>query len=61
MPHDEPEFELLTIPEIAARRGVSRQKVHRLAQQDPAFPAPLVAPGSTRARYRNDEVDRYFG
>lgn len=60
MPHDESEFELLTIPEIAAQRGVSRQHVHRTAQTDPDFPDPVVTSGSTRAKYRSDEIDHYF-
>lgn len=51
---------LLTIPEIAADRGVSRQLVHRIAQSDPAFPPPVIAPGSTRAKYPADKVAEFF-
>jgi predicted DNA-binding transcriptional regulator AlpA len=51
---------LMTIPEIAADRGVSRQLVHRIAQSDPAFPPPVIAPGSTRAKYPADKVEEFF-
>ena len=51
---------LLTIPEIAADRGVSRQLVHRIAQSDPAFPPPVITPGSTRAKYPADKVAEFF-
>ncbi|MGQ4437878.1 helix-turn-helix transcriptional regulator [Streptomyces violaceoruber] len=51
---------LLTIPEIAAARGVTRQLVHRIAQSDPAFPPPVITPGSTRAKYPADKVEEFF-
>jgi len=51
---------LLTIPEIAADRGVSRQLIHRIAKSDPEFPPPVLAPGSTRAKYPEDKVAEYF-
>lgn len=51
---------LLTIPEIAADRGVSRQLVHRIARSDPKFPAPVLEPGSTRAKYAADAIDEFF-
>lgn len=54
------ETRLLTIPEIAADRGVSRQLVHRIAQSDPAFPPPVITPGSTRAKYPADKVAEFF-
>lgn len=57
---EEEETRLLTIPEIAADRGVSRQLVHRIAQSDPAFPPPVIAPGSTRAKYPADKVAEFF-
>ena len=57
---EEEEPRLLTIPEIAADRGVSRQLVHRIAQSDPAFPPPVIAPGSTRAKYPADKVAEFF-
>lgn len=50
----------MTIPEIAADRGVSRQLVHRIAQSDPAFPPPVITPGSTRAKYPADKVAEFF-
>lgn len=56
----EEEPRLLTIPEIAADRGVSRQLVHRIAQSDPGFPDPVIAPGSTRAKYPSDKVEEFF-
>jgi predicted DNA-binding transcriptional regulator AlpA len=51
---------LMTIPEIAEDRGISRQLVHRIAQSDPAFPPPVIAPGSTRAKYPSDKVEEFF-
>ena len=50
----------MTIPEIAERRGLSRQRVHRIARSDPKFPAPVVEPGTTRLKYPTDAVDEYF-
>lgn len=52
--------QLLTIPEIAERRRLSRQRVHRIARSDPKFPQPVLEPGSTRAKYPADAVDAYF-
>lgn len=51
---------LLTIPEIAADRGVSRQLIHRIAKSDPGFPPPVITPGSTRAKYPEDKVAEFF-
>ncbi|MGI8613169.1 MAG: helix-turn-helix transcriptional regulator [Nocardioidaceae bacterium] len=33
---------LVGVSEIAAMIGVSRQRVHQLAQEDPTFPEPAV-------------------
>lgn len=52
--------ELMTIPEIAKRSGLSRQRVHRIAQIDPDFPAPVMQPGTTRPKYPRSAVDTYF-
>lgn len=51
---------LLTIPEIAEDRGVSRQLVHRIARSDPNFPSPVLEPGSTRAKYPSDKIEEFF-
>lgn len=51
---------LLTIPEIASDRGVSRQLVHRIARSDPNFPSPVHEPGSTRAKYPSDKIEEFF-
>lgn len=51
---------LMTIPEIAAERGVTRQLIHRIAQSDPEFPPPVLTPGSTRAKYPEDKVAEFF-
>ncbi|MFI8792668.1 hypothetical protein [Streptomyces sp. NPDC055105] len=51
---------LLTIPEIAADRGVSRQLVHRIARSDPNFPSPVLEAGSTRAKYPADKIAEFF-
>lgn len=63
MPSDERGKEvprLMTIPEIAEHRGLSRQRVHRIARSDPKFPDPVLEPGTTRVKYPTDAVDRYF-
>ncbi|MFJ3699527.1 hypothetical protein ACIPW9_36285 [Streptomyces sp. NPDC090052] len=52
--------ELLTIPEIAKRRGLSRQRVHGIAKSDPEFPSAVFTPGTTRAKYPAKAVDAYF-
>jgi predicted DNA-binding transcriptional regulator AlpA len=52
--------ELMTIPEIATRRGLSRQRVHRIARNDPSFPKPVLEPGTTRVKYPVPDVDAYF-
>lgn len=50
----------MTIPEIAERRGLSRQRVHRIARSDPKFPPPVLEPGTTRVKYPTAAVDEYF-
>jgi predicted transcriptional regulator len=52
--------QLMTIPEIAEHRGLSRQRVHRIARSDPKFPTPVIEPGTTRLKYPTDAVDEYF-
>ncbi|MEU6054202.1 hypothetical protein ABZ829_27750 [Streptomyces xanthochromogenes] len=51
---------LETIPEIAERRGLTRQRVHRIARTDPKFPDPVIEPGSTRVKYLAEAIDAYF-
>jgi predicted DNA-binding transcriptional regulator AlpA len=63
LPGDESDEEapkLMTIPQIAERRGMTRQRVHRIASTDPKFPAPVLEPGSTRVKYPAEAVDEYF-
>jgi transposase-like protein len=51
----------MTIAEICAEHGVSRQTLHRLrADPGSGFPEPLVIPGSTRAKYPRAAVAAYF-
>lgn len=50
----------MTIPEIAKRHGLSRQRVHRIVRADEKFPAPVVEPGTTRLKYPTAAVDEYF-
>ncbi|MFE5658345.1 hypothetical protein ACFQ9H_19410 [Streptomyces sp. NPDC056517] len=54
---DEP----MTIAEICAAHGVSRQTLHKL-RADPAsgFPEPVLVAGSTRAKYPRAAVAAYF-
>ncbi|MFD3980782.1 hypothetical protein ACFWR6_19545 [Streptomyces griseus] len=54
---DEP----MTIAEICAAHGVSRQTLHTIrANPDSGFPAPVPAGGSTRLRYPRRAVADYF-
>ncbi|MFF7795567.1 hypothetical protein [Streptomyces sp. NPDC007991] len=50
----------MTIPQIAERCGLSRQRVHRIARSDPKFPKPVFVEGSTRPKYPTEKVDEYF-
>jgi predicted DNA-binding transcriptional regulator AlpA len=50
---------LLTVPEITERHGVSRQAIHNYRQRG-VFPQPAPEQGSTRLRFREDEVDAFF-
>jgi predicted DNA-binding transcriptional regulator AlpA len=50
----------MTISEIAAMVGRSRQLVHRLATKDPEFPVGVVEPGSTRIRYPRGAVEAWW-
>ncbi|MFM9594136.1 GIY-YIG nuclease family protein [Streptomyces scabiei] len=50
---------LLSIREIMARHGVSRQGLHT-HRQHPEFPAPFADAGSSRPRWRAVAVDAYF-
>ncbi|MFJ6566245.1 helix-turn-helix transcriptional regulator [Streptomyces sp. NPDC091292] len=49
----------MTTSEIAAEHGVSRQTVHAHRKRG-AFPAPVEGEGSTRPRFRADEVATFF-
>lgn len=49
----------MTTSEIAAEHGVSRQTVHAHRKRG-VFPKPVVGEGSTRPRFRADEVAAFF-
>lgn len=49
----------MTTTEIAAEHGVSRQSIHAYRRTG-AFPQPVEGEGSTRPRFRADEVAAYF-
>ncbi|MGD6750971.1 helix-turn-helix transcriptional regulator [Streptomyces sp. BH105] len=49
----------MTTSEIAAEHGVSRQTVHA-HRKGGAFPKPVEGEGSTRPRFRADEVAAFF-
>lgn len=51
--------DLMTIPEIAAYKGLTRQRIHKLATSDPNWPAPAIQAARTRV-YRRTDVDAYF-
>ncbi|MEU1445483.1 helix-turn-helix transcriptional regulator [Streptomyces mirabilis] len=49
----------MTTTEIAAEHGVSRQTIHTYRRTG-VFPQPVEGEGSTRPRFRADEVDAFF-
>jgi predicted DNA-binding transcriptional regulator AlpA len=49
----------MTTMEIAAEHGVSRQSIHAYRRSG-AFPQPVEGEGSTRPRFRADEVEAFF-
>jgi predicted DNA-binding transcriptional regulator AlpA len=49
----------MTTMEIAAEHGVSRQTIHTYRRSG-AFPQPVEGEGSTRVRFREDEVAAFF-
>lgn len=51
---------LLTVPEIVEKHGISRQTIHAYRQRG-VFPQPAPEQGgSTRLRFREDEVDAFI-
>lgn len=50
---------LMTTAEIAAEHGVSRQTIHTYRRTG-IFPSPVAGEGSTRPRFREDEVVAFF-
>lgn len=58
-PETEGSPRLMTTSEIAAEHGVSRQTVHAHRKRG-VFPKPVVGEGSTRPRFRADEVAAFF-
>ncbi len=49
----------MTTMEIAAEHGVSRQTIHTYRRTG-VFPQPVEGDGSTRPRFREDEVAAFF-
>ncbi|MFD5631611.1 helix-turn-helix transcriptional regulator [Streptomyces sp. NPDC127072] len=49
----------MTTAEIAAEHGVSRQSIHTYRRTG-VFPQPVEGQGSTRVRFRADEVAAFF-
>lgn len=49
----------MTVTEIAAEHGVSRQTIHTYRRTG-VFPPPVEGEGSTRLRFREDEVAAFF-
>lgn len=58
-PESEGSPRLMTTSEIAAEHGVSRQTIHTYRRIG-IFPAPVEGEGSTRPRFRQDEVAAFF-
>lgn len=49
----------MTVTEIAAEHGVSRQTIHTYRRTG-GFPQPVEGEGSTRPRFHAGEVDAFF-
>ncbi|MFF4552742.1 helix-turn-helix transcriptional regulator [Streptomyces sp. NPDC001422] len=49
----------MNVTEIAAEHGVSRQTIHTYRRAG-VFPSPVAGEGSTRLRFREDEVVAFF-
>lgn len=49
----------MTVTEIAEEHGVSRQTIHTYRRTG-VFPSPVEGEGSTRLRFREDEVAAFF-
>lgn len=49
----------MTTTEIAAEHGVTRQTIHTYRRTG-VFPQPVEGEGSTRPRFREDEVAAFF-
>ena len=58
-PEPEGSPRLMTVTEIAAEHGVSRQTIHTYRRTG-IFPSPVEGEGSTRPRFREDEVVAFF-
>lgn len=58
-PEHEGSPRLMTTTEIAAEHGVSRQTIHTYRRTG-IFPSPVEGEGSTRPRFREDEVAAFF-
>lgn len=58
-PENEGVPRLMTVTEIAQEHGVSRQSVHSYRTRG-TFPQPVEGEGSTRPRFRADEVAAWF-
>ncbi|WP_206739281.1 helix-turn-helix domain-containing protein [Streptomyces sp. L2] len=58
-PENEGVPRLMTVTEIAQEHGVSRQSVHSYRTRG-TFPKPVEGEGSTRPRFRADEVAAWF-
>jgi hypothetical protein len=58
-PEHEGSPRLMTVTEIAAEHGVSRQTIHTYRRTG-IFPSPVEGEGSTRPRFRADDVAAFF-
>ncbi len=58
-PESEGSPRLMTVTEIAAKHDVSRQTIHTYRRTG-VFPPPVEGEGSTRLRFREDEVTAFF-
>src|SRR5690606_38893231 len=58
-PEPEGSPRLMTVTEIAAEHGVSRQTIHTYRRTG-IFPSAVAGEGSTRLRFREDEVVAFF-
>lgn len=59
-PTPEEQPQRMTITQIAALVGRSRQLIHKLATTEETFPPPIIEAGSTRPKYDRTSIEEWW-